>query len=290
MSTTPGLDVYQWKRSIDVNWYVHILHAASNSIGYRMFGIDYYDAMLLSGEHQIKQVRELERLRGLPAKEIKLVGVTYLDEMKARLDASEDIPEHKFTVLLAPTWGPSGILSRYGEKVIRALLDTGYQIVVRPHPQSFSSEKELMDRLMTQFPNNDQLEWNRDVDNFDVLRRSDIMISDFSGVIFDYVLVFNRPVIYADTSFDRSPYDSYWIDEEPWTFQVLPKIGRQLVQEDFGRLKEIIDAMSDDPHYQAAIDEARNETWAHIGEAAMLTVDYLIDKRNALSISEAAEA
>ena len=28
LSTTPGLDVYQWKRSKNVRWYVHILHAA----------------------------------------------------------------------------------------------------------------------------------------------------------------------------------------------------------------------------------------------------------------------
>ena len=49
-STTPGLDVYQWKRSKHVKWYVHTLHAAGNVAGYRMFGIDYYDALLLSGK------------------------------------------------------------------------------------------------------------------------------------------------------------------------------------------------------------------------------------------------
>ena len=52
LSTTPGLDVYQWKRSPGVSWYVHIPHAASEVILYRMFGIDYYDAILLSGKYQ----------------------------------------------------------------------------------------------------------------------------------------------------------------------------------------------------------------------------------------------
>jgi CDP-glycerol glycerophosphotransferase (TagB/SpsB family) len=59
------------------------------------------------------------------------------------------------------------------------------------------------------------------------------MISDFSGVIFDYSLVFDRPVIYADTSFDKSPYDAAWLDEPLWTFRILPSLGIPLKKEDF---------------------------------------------------------
>ena len=51
LSTTPGLDVYQWKRSPGVDCYVHILHAANEVAGYRMFGIDYYDTVFVSGDY-----------------------------------------------------------------------------------------------------------------------------------------------------------------------------------------------------------------------------------------------
>ena len=40
LSTTPGLDVYQWKRSKNVDCYIHMLHAPSEISGYRMFGTD----------------------------------------------------------------------------------------------------------------------------------------------------------------------------------------------------------------------------------------------------------
>ena len=66
LSTTPGLDVYQWKRSKDIQYYVHIPHAANDISSYRMFGIDYYDALLLSGDYQAQEVRDLEKLRQLP--------------------------------------------------------------------------------------------------------------------------------------------------------------------------------------------------------------------------------
>ena len=40
LSTTPGLEVYQWKRSKGVGYYIHILHACSEVTLYRMFGVD----------------------------------------------------------------------------------------------------------------------------------------------------------------------------------------------------------------------------------------------------------
>ena len=75
LSTTPGLDVYQWKRSKMVDYYIHIPHAASEITLYRMFGIDYYDAILLSGEYQAQDIRKLEKLRELPEKELYKIGI-----------------------------------------------------------------------------------------------------------------------------------------------------------------------------------------------------------------------
>ena len=277
LSTTPGLDVYQWKRSREVKRYVHIPHAASDIVLYRMFGIDFYDAVLLSGAYQAEQIRELEALRNLPAKELPIVGMTYMDALKARLERAEPIGEHPVTVLLAPSWGQSAILSRYGARIIEALLKTGYRIVIRPHPQSFVSETELIEGLMRQYPDSDRLAWNRDNDNFEVLRRSDVLISDFSGVIFDFALVFDKPVLYADTSFDRSPYDACWIKEELWTFRTLPQIGEPLNEQDLDRMKERIDGILHAQTKRLARDTARAETWAYPGEAAKRTVDYLIE-------------
>ncbi len=289
LSTTPGLDVYQWKRSKQVDCYVHLPHAASDITGYRMFGIDYYDAILLSGEYQVRDVRALEKLRGLPEKEIVKVGIPYMDDMYARLKAAPELPEHEKTVLLAPSWGESAILKKYGEKIIEVLLDTGYHIIVRPHPQSFTSEKAVLDRIMSNYPESERLEWNRDTDNFEVLRRSDILISDFSGVIFDFALVYDKPVIYADTEFDNSPYDSWWLDTPYWTFTALPRIGQKLTPDNMSSLREMIDACLTDPRYGAGRDEARAETWEHRGEGARLTADYIVDKLRQLNDSRIGE-
>ena len=280
-STTPGLDVYQWKRSRDVKYYVHIPHAASDITVYRMFGIDYYDAIILSGDYQVDQIRKLEELRNLPNKELKVLGIPYMDEMKKRLDNNQASKKEKdIQVIVAPSWGESAILKKFGSKIIDELLNTGYKIVVRPHPQSFISEKEMIEELMNKDPN---VEWNRDVDNFDVLNDSDILISDFSGVMFDFALVYDKPIIYADTSFDSAPYDAAWIDEELWTFRVLPSIGKQLTEDNMSNIKGAIDECLKESKYKEGRDKAREETWANIGSSSKLIADYLINKHKEIT-------
>jgi len=277
LSTTPGLEVYQWKRSANVDWYVHIFHAVDEGTGYRMFGMDYYDAVLLTGAFQEKYIRKLEELRGLPAKELKVAGSTYMDALKEKLDAKTGTKEGK-TVLLAPSWGESSILTKYGADILKALLATGYNIVVRPHPQSLTSEKAILEPLWKEFPDSEQLHWNYDNDNFEALWNADIMITDFSGIIFDYALVFGKPIIYADTSFDPAPYDAAWIEEPLWRFEVLKELGAPLQKEDFPRMRELIDELLQQEQGKEAREKVRSEAWQCIGESAKLTVDYMIHK------------
>lgn len=300
LSTTPGLDVYQWKKSKGVDCYIHMFHAPNDVTLYRMFGIDYYDSILVSGAYQEKDIRALEAMRNLPAKDIHTIGIPYMDVMAERLQfvTDHDVAEGKWSVtdhdatdgkqpaaskksrivLLAPSWGPSAIFSVYGGKIIEKLLSTGYHVIVRPHPQSFKSEKDMLDKLMTEFPESDQLEWNRDNDNFEVLRRSDILISDFSGVIFDFALIYDKPVIYTDPKFDLSPYDAWWMETPLWTLSALPRLGKELTEENMDHISDLIDACLNDPSYETSRQSVKAETWEYMGQGAERTVDYLLRK------------
>jgi CDP-glycerol glycerophosphotransferase (TagB/SpsB family) len=234
-------------------------------------------------------VRKLEQLRGLPTKELAKVGIPYMDTMVERLKEVGSAPEHPRTVLLAPSWGQSAILQVYGGKIIDVLLKTGYHVIIRPHPQSFASEKEMLDSLMQQYPQSDQLEWNRDTDNFEVLRRSDILISDFSGVIFDFSLVYDKPIIYTDPNFDLSLYDAWWLDTPMWTLSALPRLGCQLTEENMENLKGLIDTCLSDNRFAQGRHEVLAETWAHYGDGANQVATYLCNKYDELTHTEKGE-
>lgn len=278
LSTTPGLDVLQWKRSKKVDYYVHMYHAVDEGLGYRMFGVDFYDAILLTGEFQGENIRKLEKLRHLPNKETVVTGCTYMDALKEKADKLSKEEKADKLILLAPSWGPSSILNKYGEKMIDALIKTGYKIAVRPHPQMAISDPKLLAFLKEKYPDSDRFSWNADNDNFDILSKSDIMITDFSGIIFDYCLVFDKPLIYADTSMDLSPYDAAWIDEPLWRLEVLKKLGVKLCEEQFDDMKSIIDNLSSNDEFKKGREEVKATAWQFIGESAERTVDYLVKK------------
>ena len=136
---------------------------------------------------------------------------------------------------------------------------------------------------MKNYPDSEQLEWNRDTDNFDVLNRSDILISDFSGVIFDFTLIFDKPVIYTDPSFDVSLYDAWWLKTPLWTTSALPRLGCELTEDNFEDLRELIDTCLSDPKYEAGRREVKAETWEHPNEGAVRAADYLIAKYEELN-------
>ncbi len=282
LSTTPGLDVYQWKRSRDVKCYVHIPHSVDDLTGYRMFGLDHYDVVLASGFNQEEAIRKIENLRpSIKAKEIVIVGSTYMDDLEQKLKAFGERTKNETPVILvAPSWGPSAILSRYGEKLLSALEKTGFHIIVRPHPQSFISEKAMLDPLMEKYRN---FEWNRDNDNFSVMEKSDVIITDFSGIIFDYSLVFNRPVVYADTSFDPIVYDADWLDDKIWILRILPKLGIKLEEKDFGKIRTVLENAIKSPELKKGREEVRRVCWSCDKESSKLAVDYLVRKKSSLA-------
>ena len=283
LSTTPGLDVYQWKRSKTTGFYVHITHDVCAVTGYRMFGLDYYDSVLIPGSHLEKELRMIEDLRKLPHKEVRVVGSTYMDGLREKAAKHKSEKHEGINVLVAPSWGDSSILNKFGSSFLNSLMDAGFHVIVRPHPQSLISDKEMIERLQKEFPESDRVEWNFDNDNFNVLSRSDIMISDFSGVIFDFVFTFGRPVIYANTEINLAPYDDAWLEEKTWRLRVLPELGRQLEESEFGNLKNIITDMISDESYKKKLSEISDYTWQFKGESAVKTVDYLIEKRGQLN-------
>jgi len=283
LSTTPGLDVLQWKRSKDVDWYVHTFHTVGTALGYHMFGMDYYDAILLAGPYQEDEIRTIEDARGIPHKELVTVGCTYLDDNAKRYQSVAHPKNDRTVVLLAPSWGPNAILSVYGERIIDSLLATGYEIVIRPHPQSQTADKDILDRLMGKYPNSEIISWNFDNDNFDILNRADVMVTDFSGVVFDYTLVFDKPVIYTEGNYDDSLYDAAWYDKPQWRFTIYSSFGVPLREEDFPRMRDVIERVMTDETFAAGRAKARQDAWSYPGEGAKRTVDYLVAKYDELT-------
>jgi hypothetical protein len=280
LMTTPGLDVYQLKRSPGVLNYAHVLHAVGDATGYRMFRLDYFDSVLLNGKYQIHDILELEQQRGTKKRELVVVGCPYLDELlRKRLSTHSSKVEDIKSILVAPSWGASGILSKYGSKLLDSLVSTGYQIIVRPHPQSLQSEKSIVEALQKKYAEVHSLIWNFDADNFNVLASANVLISDYSSVMFDYVFLFDRPLLYLNAVFDIRPYDAGDLDHLPWKLQILPSIGIELRVQDFENIQKIIQSSIENETLRENRNRAKAEAWECVGESGEQIAKFLIEKQ-----------
>ncbi|MDR0719136.1 MAG: CDP-glycerol glycerophosphotransferase family protein, partial [Treponema sp.] len=281
LMTTPGLDVYQLKRSRLVKHYSHVLHAASDAVMYRMFGIDYFDSILLTGDYQAKDIRALEKSRGLPEKKLVTVGCGYLDIYRERMKEIPVEENHPFTVLISPSWGPSALLSRFGSRLLDPLVKTGWRVIVRPHPQSKKSEPSVLAGLEEKYKANTNLEWDYERENIYSLKKADIMISDFSGIIFDYAFLCDKPVMYVKQGIDLRPYDADDLGDNAanglWQFKTLEQIGIELKEEYFDRIGEVLKNISDNTELRQARQKAREEAWQYQGEAGKRIADFMLE-------------
>ena len=272
LMTTPNLDVFQLKRSKGVKKYVHIFHAPNEASMYCLYSLDFFDSVLLSGENQIADIRELEETRGTKVKELEIIGSPYLDELnKKKEEASKTITkvENKKTVLIAPSWGMNGLLKRFGEKVIDPILESGYYVIIRPHPQSSIVEKDMLERLKTKYKDNSNIEWDFNRDNIYSLSRADVMISDFSGVILDYAFLFDKPTIIPSFTFDKRGYDAIELKEETWTLKTLPNISVSIDENNFSNISSIIEDTINNNELKENILRVKNEAYMYRGQAGV---------------------
>lgn len=280
LMTTPGLQVYQLKRSKHVKHYAHVLHAASDATMYRLFGIDYFDSVLLSGDYQKKDIITLEKQRNIKAKELVTVGCPYLDTLNDKIQSIQKEENHNFTVLVSPSWGKSSLLTKYGEKLLAPLAKTNWNIIIRPHPQSKKSEPEILKRLEEMYKNCTNVSWDYERDNIYSMKKSDIMISDFSGIIYDYTFLCDKPVIYVNAHLDLRPYDAYDIDggKNIWQFKTLKEIGIELDDSNFENIESIIKNATDSADLAEKRKKAKQEAWMHQSEAGKNIVEFMIQK------------
>jgi hypothetical protein len=288
LMTTPGLDVLQLKRSPGVRHYAHILHMATDATTYRLFGLDYYDSIFLTGEYQKKDLRKLEELRGLKRRNLFVAGCSYLDVLSDRVKeflpepAEPEQRERKKTILVAPSWGANGILRRYGLALLEPLAQSSYRVIIRPHPQSLISEGDTIASLRRRLDAFATVEWDFEAENLRSLSRADALISDFSGVIFDYAFLFERPVAYLRFDFDKRPYDLSDIEDEAWMFRSIRELGAPVNEEDFERIEELLDGIIGEEGKKETIGRLKNEAYMYPGEAGKRTVDALLSIRDGL--------
>ena len=283
VSTTPQLDVYMLKRSKHVGKYVHLFHAPADIGMYEMYAFDNYDVMLCTGAYQKVALRSIEKNRHEKAKELLDTGCTYYDYMLEELKKLPQKPDDGLTVLYAPAWGERSSVVKYGTAVIDRLAEAGIRVIFRPHPQMYVSDKETIAAVEEKIKNNPLIELDRNRTAAASMARSHAMVTDISGVIFDYALLFEKPIFLVNAEYNLGGYDVIDIDGgKVWDVDKSREITRIIKPEEIQNLASIVKAeIGNADAYRDKIRKIKDEeiyNFGHAGEAAAAQLVEMLKK------------
>ncbi|MCB0394786.1 MAG: CDP-glycerol glycerophosphotransferase family protein, partial [Bdellovibrionales bacterium] len=269
--TTPQLDVLTLKRSKRVKHYAHVIHAPADIFTYRKFAFDYFDSVFCSGEHQIHSIRSLEAKRGTKKKELYPVGCTYYDYMLEHSPKKSTNTNSTKTILIAPTWTEFSLLNQFGFKLCeQILISTNYKVALRPHPQTYVSYPQVIREIEDGFLKNPKFQIDREPSPESAMSNCDLMISDISGVIWDYAFLFEKPLMVFETKLNLNGFEGTELNPPMWEKVAIPKVAEVLSESDIPQISEKINSlMSGSSATQAR--EIRAESvfnWGKAGEAA----------------------
>lgn len=267
VSTTPHLDVYMLRRSKRVKKYIHLFHAPTDIVFYEKYAFDWYDCLLIVGSFQEAGIRELERKRGTPVKELLPTGCTYFDYMLKEVSTLTVPASLPPAVLYAPAWGVRSSVLTHGTGVIESLVGCGMKVIFRPHPQFYVSHAEIIRDIEKRLAGTDLVEMDRNRTGISAMARSDVLITDLSGILFDYACLFARPILLANSDADPGGQEGEDLSGALWDVLASRELAYALV-DGMERLPDLVTrARRSSGEYEQRAREFRDRTFYNFGEA-----------------------
>jgi hypothetical protein len=285
-TTTPQLDVMMFRRSPLVGAFLHLPHALGEGRFVRPYAYDFFDAVGCCGPLLERNIRTIEKKRGFATKRLFRTGVPHYESLIRDESLPAARPERR-RILVAPSWGPLSLFARFGTDFI-APLALRYDVTVRPHPQMRLSQPDLFARVLAT-PGVD-IDTSRSP--AEALAAADLMISDFSGIIHEFSLLYEKPVIFVDAPHDLGGFDGYLLDDVDTLRVRCASFVTPLDPEKFDSLGQLIDSTL----ARTSRDEirgARSELLYRLGdasEACVEAIEKLLAEQRALSVSQASKS
>ena len=200
----------------------------------------------------------------LTHKNLVLCGYGLLDKLhknKPVKNQKRYTKDGRKKILVAPSWGKKGLLETKGLELVEILLDAGYHVTVRPHPMTIRKWPNIIKTIKNEFKDNTNFEMETDVSSFESLYSAYGLISDWSGIGFEYAFVCERPVLYIDVpQKTNNPYYND-IPYEPLENSIRNLIGKVISTNELESIPKIIESTYENIDlFETKIQEVRNET------------------------------
>jgi len=280
--TLTGLNQYHLKRSAAPVHYVYVFHAlVSTHMMYQFGAFDYYDTIFCVGPHQIREIRKHEEMNDLRKKILIEAGYYRLERINQAFrknSLTKPASNAKGAILIAPSWGKENVLESCGERLVNVLIKAGYEVIVRPHPETVRRCPELIDLFSTTFGANPHFTLETSVATDDSILRADVLICDCSGIALEYALGTERPVLFLDVpiKIKNKRYTEQGI--EPLELFLRSKIGMIVSPEKLDSVPQSVATLiADKEKYKQRLARLRDENVFAFGQSSKVCARHILD-------------
>ena len=281
--TMPDLGSYHIKRSKEFPvHYVYTFHSMNSThMEFQKTAFDQFDSIFCVGSYQIQELRATEKLYNLKQKNLVECGYGLLDKLiKLKSSFAEKgnlLKNNKKNILIAPSWGKHNLLESMGVELVKILLDGGYHVTVRPHPMTVKKSPKIIKQILEKFEKNPDFLLDTNTSSFEQLFSCYALITDWSGIGYEYAFVCERPVIYVDVPKKSHNKEYEKIGLVPFEINIRNQIGEIIAIQNIETIPERIEFLySNDNNFENKIQKIRNDSIFNIGESGKVTANEII--------------
>ena len=273
--TMPSLETYFIKRSrVYPVHYVYVFHSINSTHrNYRKNAFDHFDSIFCTGPHHVKEIIATEQLYNLKRKNLVKCGYGLIDKLQKNKPVKNQemcTKDGRKKILVAPSWGKKGLLETKGPELVKILLDAGYHVTVRPHPMTVRKWPKIIKTIRSEFKDESNFEMETDVSSFESLYSTYGLISDWSGIGFEYAFVCERLVLYVDVPHKNNNPDYNKISCEPLESSIRNLIGVVISPNELEGIPKIIESTYENIDlFKTKVQEVRNKTVFNFGQSGI---------------------
>ena len=282
--TMPDLETFYIKRSkVYPVHYVYIFHSLnSTQRAYRNTAFDNFDTIFCTGNYQIIEIQERERKFNLKKKKLIKHGYGRLDALINQVqntDVRNNVSPK--VVLIAPSWGANGLIETKGKEIVHILLDSGFHVILRPHPMTIKKSNKVIQKIENEFKNNLNFKLETDIRNIESWFSCDCMISDLSGAAIEYSFAFEKPILYVVTP--EKIVQEKQIDLTSLEEKIRPQIGEVVPLSQLTLIpSKINQLLVSENRFKEKIQKIREETVFNIGNSGDQGAKHLLELKKSL--------
>jgi YidC/Oxa1 family membrane protein insertase len=262
--TMPDLGNYLFKRSATVSRYIYVFHAAvSTHLQYAERAFFNYDAILCTGTYQVNEIRAAEQLYGLQEKELIHYGYPLINSIKGKINNVGKHNSTTKTILIAPSWFPGCIFDTCIEALIQNLSSSAYNIIIRSHPEYEKRRKKDFLRLKQMIRQYSNILIDTEADVTTRLLTTDILITDRSGIAFEFALGIGRPVLFIDTALKEMNKEWRKLGIEPIENSIRKELGISILPGEADQVLTKISALEQDESFMERMNSLEQQLFFH---------------------------